>query len=111
MDSLSSIICWTADFSRAAIYISEKFTKNPDKTNYRTQIAKLIKGTGMKEEMNGILKPFNLKVDRIEVDPEGLLFYQSKKFFIEHLTDTTNISVPDSILYVPLVISINNMNK
>ena len=65
----------------------------------------------MKEEMNGILKPFNLKVDRIEVDPEGLLFYQSKKFFIEHLTDTTNISVPDSILYVPLVISINNMNK
>ena len=66
----------------------------------------MIKETDMDKEMNVSLNPFNLKVDRIDVAPEGLLFYQSKNFFMEHLTDTTNMTVPDSILYVPLEISV-----
>ena len=138
IDSLSSISCWTVDFPRAAIYISENLEKYTCRTGYREKLEKLfkepitdnlineinkvernyrkeiesrIKETNMEKEMNNILSSFKLKVEKIKVAPEAHTICNDKKFFIEHLNDTTNLAIPDSILYVPIVISINNMNK
>lgn len=102
-DSLSTITCSSLDFPELAIAITAKYKNDKD-------LDRLIKEvwsySETKDDIEAILKEYNVTVIDIQKQPEGYCLYTSKRNLLDNYTIDNEMNIQDRILFVPLVLSI-----